>query len=97
MGLSALHLRGHHVTIHPGHLVVEDHRVHRMREEQPQSSVPTLAPRVTSCISKQQLALAGFKIRGNKARDATKTHICLRGSIKSEPAGRSEHNFAHPI
>src|SRR5216684_6245714 len=41
MWLSPLHLRGNHVPVHPGHLVVEDHPVYRMREEQPQSFVPT--------------------------------------------------------
>src|ERR1700732_1064577 len=37
MRLSPLHLRGNHVPVHPGHLIVENHRVHRMRAEQPQS------------------------------------------------------------
>src|ERR1039458_4965232 len=60
-------------------------------------TVPPRAPRFASCISKQQLALAGFIIRSDKARDAAKTQIRLRGSAKSELASRAEHNFAHPI
>jgi hypothetical protein len=41
MWLGALHLRGNHVSILPGHLVIEDDGIHRMREERSQSFFPT--------------------------------------------------------
>ena len=41
MWLGTLHLCGNHIPILPGHLVIEDHGIHRMREEQPQSFIPT--------------------------------------------------------
>src|SRR5438309_11637634 len=41
MRLGTLRLRGNHVAAHARHLLVDDHRVHRAREEQLQ---PFVAP-----------------------------------------------------
>src|SRR5216683_493097 len=37
---SPLHLHRNYVPIHTGHLIVEDHRIHRVRSEQLQPLVP---------------------------------------------------------
>ena len=39
MRLNVLHFRSNHIPVHTGHLVVDDHRIHRVRKKQLQPFV----------------------------------------------------------
>src|SRR5260370_11215927 len=41
MGLNLVHLCGNDGAVHTRHLVIKDHRIHRMRKEQVQTFGPT--------------------------------------------------------